>query len=182
VKYLQATDWLALVGEIQSAISECSRSGSFNRRAYSTTRAVISPDDGHASPIKADQLNRFDDSVPSYLVVNGVGSSQVTGATYWALFIAAEKTGQKPLAWGSLERAHAMQRAVSGRKVSREQAEVQFQQIEMIFHEGFWSDLITQKILAKSSKLPIFIVGMMRCWLAHMVKVRNFNASFLKSN
>ena len=37
------------------------------------------------------------------------------------------------------ERAHAMQRAASGRKVSREQAEVH-QQIEMIFHKGFWTE------------------------------------------
>ena len=163
---MQSIDWLALVGEIQSAISECARSGSFDRQAYSSAWAVISPDGGSASPIKSVQLNRFDDSTPSFLAVNGVDSSQVTGATFWALFIAAEGAGQKPLAWESLERAHAMQRAARGRKVSREQAEVQYQQIKMIFHKGFWTDLITPKIRTKSSKLPIFIVGMMRCFSA----------------
>ena len=44
---------------------------------------------------------------------------------------------------------------------------MKYKQIEMIFHKGFWTDLITPKIRAKSSKLPIFIVGMMRCWSAH---------------
>ena len=163
-KHLQSIDWLALVGEIQSVISECARSGSFDRQTYSSARAVIAPDGGPASPIKSDQLNRFDYFTPSFLAM---GSSHVTGATYLALFVAAEGASQKPLAWESLERAHAIQRVARGRKVSREQAEVQYQQIEMIFHKGFWTDLITPKIRVKSSKLPIFIVGMMRCWSAH---------------
>ena len=103
------TSRLARSREIQSAILECARSGSFNRQTYSSARAVIAPDGGPALPIKSDQLNRFDDSTPSFLALNGVGSSHVTGATYWALFVAAEGAGQNPLACESFERAHAMQ-------------------------------------------------------------------------
>eukprot|EP01036_Dinobryon_divergens_P022684 gene22684-30966_t len=157
-KHLRSVDWHALVKEIQSAITDCTQSGSFDRR---TAIAVVSPESERTESY--DALTGIgDDTRPSYLEVNGIGSSHISSATYWALFIAAEGAGQEPLAWESLERAHEMELAVRARKFSRSQAEEQYKQIEMIFHKGFWTDLITPKIRSKSSKLPVFIVGMMR--------------------
>lgn len=171
-KYLRSVDWLTFVEEIQSAIANCTRSGNFTD---SSADAVVSPDGGPDTRTESYHLLnsnilldaqigiRDDDKRPSYLEVNGIGSSHISSATYWALFIAAEGAGQQSLAWESLERAHQMELAARVRKFSRSQAEEQYQQIEMIFHKGFWTDLITPKVRSKSSKLPVFIVGMMRC-------------------
>ena len=80
----------------------------------------------------------------------------------WALYIASSQAKVEPIiAWNLLARANYIEKNKRDLKFSRQQAEQQTKHITTIFHKEFWRGF-PSAAEGKGSKLPIFIVGMMR--------------------
>jgi tetratricopeptide (TPR) repeat protein len=98
----------------------------------------------------------IDESIPSVISIEGARGTD--GSTiYWALYTVAEKAGDYNRAWKYLEEAHRKDKLSKGSSFNEEQLRFQTEQITGIFKPGFWTPG-----LGSQSKLPIFIIGMMR--------------------
>ena len=181
-KLLGLKDWSLIVEEIQIAINNCSRHSQFDRKALQGSH--IFPCDSISSADIRYTLNDVD-FLDSYLRHDYSNEFSISSATYWALFLSAEEASLLSVAWKSLEEAHKMEKAARESKFDRNQLEVQYQNLEVIFHKEFWTDLITPTLRRKSSRVPVFIVGMMRSFIVHALRYPNFigeiNYSLLRS-
>ena len=100
---------------------------------------------------------------PSYLQMgeSDDGTSNIENSSvYWALYIAAEKAERYSLAWWYLEKANTIEKNSREIKFNPEDARAQQQQVTTVFQKGFWDSL--PDMSGESSRVPIFIVGMMR--------------------
>jgi tetratricopeptide (TPR) repeat protein len=141
-------DWLLLLDVMERAASRWQSSKKWPKAVVqdieeSWLRAA------HDDPLADDQSQSQSQSPPSHV--------------YWAMFNAAHAAGDDELAWKRLERGHELDAELmrSGGGPSLSDAEARAQQeldaIKTLYREGFWMDG-----LGHASKVPVFIVGMLR--------------------
>lgn len=79
---------------------------------------------------------------------------------YWALYEAALKCNEPRKAFEYLDQAHAIDMKYKYANYNPDANRRQVQQIRMVFQAGFWPP--TALRIGSSSKVPIFVIGMMR--------------------
>lgn len=133
-------DWLLLLDGMERAASRWQNSKKW-------PKAVIR--DVEESWLRAVDDDPLSDKIPSHV--------------HWAMFNAANAAGEYDLAWEKLERGHQIDvdfmRDRDGQSLSDAEARVQqeLDAIKTLYRDGFWMDG-----LGHSSKVPVFIVGMLR--------------------
>jgi tetratricopeptide (TPR) repeat protein len=78
---------------------------------------------------------------------------------YWAMFLALEAAGRLAEAWAYLEIAHAATIASRDRVTTARAIEEQLQQVQAVFGKSFFPE---PNNVGSQSKVPVFIIGMMR--------------------
>lgn len=81
---------------------------------------------------------------------------------YWAAFEALDALKEHKEAWRFLELAHRVALQTRERASEVEDIEEQLEQVKTVFKPGFFPE----PSIGSDSKLPVFIIGMMRCVVA----------------
>lgn len=128
--------------------------------------AIASTGGRHAATATAAAGKEEESSIESYLIFDDHekedGISGTNSAVYWALYTAAEKAGRYALAWWYLETANNLEKSLRPVKFERSEAITQADQVFSAFTPELLSSLSYMQG-GKASKVPIFIVGFMRC-------------------
>ena len=93
--------------------------------------------------------------------VLGEASNVVDGSFYWALFLLGDKLKDYTRAWQYLERAHTLVKDSRPPILNMDKEIAQQENIVSIFKKDFFPDR-KRSMIGVKSKVPIFIVGMMR--------------------
>ena len=93
--------------------------------------------------------------------VLGEHTHAVDGSVYWALFLLGDKLKDYTRAWQYLERAHVLVRDSRPPILNMDKEIAQQENIASIFKKDFFPDR-KRSMIGINSKVPIFIVGMMR--------------------
>jgi tetratricopeptide (TPR) repeat protein len=136
--------WEVLVEEIQHVMKSC---------VTTSSSPVVAPED----TIERREMRSVLD-LSGAMQDNKVVSEN--SDVYWALHIAAEKAKRYQLSWWCLETGNAMEQRRREIKFNPSDSIAQTKNIVSIFTSSFWSGL--PSVAQDASRLPVFVVGMMR--------------------
>lgn len=170
---LSKAEWVDLLQEIQLMLQQCSTG------SHPTQHSNDNDDDEDDGDDEEDEdENLFEsDEVPagndwskpvvltaSILDISGDRSPATeykeNADVYWALHIAADQAQRFSKSWYYLETGNNLEKTLRPMRHQREESVKQSDNIIKVFNKNFWAGL--PALGETASKVPIFIVGMMR--------------------